>query len=225
MTNTELVKYFQNLVKIDGVTGSALTAHIKTGVQLGVQDFWGAWPWTFAAVETTITTETGVQDYELPKNVEAVITVRQKETQAGGSLVYIGVEDFHRIAPYAENVQQGIPGALTMFYNGDTERHNIRLFQLPNSAFTLYVLYKRRAQNASLIPDKFNAGLVANCWKYLLPAGTAKYVTAYEVGNSEIERMKFRDRQVWQRHFTVVGEYDQTRTGGFLWDRNVPWVQ
>lgn len=225
MTSTELAKYFQNLVKIDGVEGAALTAHIKVAVQLGVRDFWGAWPWTFAAKETTVTLETGTQDYELSKDLEAVITVRQKETQAGGSLVYIGIEDFHRLAPYAENTQQGVPSAMTMFYDGSTKRHNLRVFQVPSSAGTLYILYKRRAQDASLVPDKFSAGLVANCWKFLLPAGTTRHRSAFNTANEELERMKHRDRQVWQRHFTAVGEYDQNRTGGYLWDRNVPWVQ
>ena len=225
MTRDDLEKYFFPFVKKDGVTetDNDTNALIRLCITQGINEFWGAWHWTFAEKEATLATVSGTNDYALPDDFDSMLTIRENESISGRSLSYVPRESFDRNAPRPDQMQNGIPSAYTIFNDdSDDVKHRIKFFPVPDGAYTMYLWYRMTPQDISKIPDKFIAAVKNIIWRHVVSPSSAAYGNvAAAAGRSLADAIKMDRRNTMRKVEFVYSAAEPMRR--YLWESDAVW--
>ena len=75
MTDAQLKKHLQALLQASHLDDPEADAHVDRAVEMGISEFWGAYPWTFKAVEDSMTLTASQDQYDLPDDFESIKSI------------------------------------------------------------------------------------------------------------------------------------------------------
>lgn len=209
MTNATLKTHFTDLLAAENLTFPNVAQHVDRAVKIGLEDFWGAYDWSFRSADVELAITTTAESYDLADEFAGFRSVREKTSTQGADLIYKTKEDFDMLLPRPDVHAAGTPKWFTVFRDQENDKWKISFHPRPSAAMTIYidqVLIAPRKVDA--IPGDFVSGLMAFIAKHIYPYGHIGRLNAGKEAIVELVRLRQIDK-VDKSHITVM--FDDTR--------------
>lgn len=211
MTHAQLVKMLIAQVKMVSPDVHDVDDVVNGAISLGITDVWYSFPWTFTCDEKTLTVSSSSESYDLPKDLGAILSVREDGSLRDRSPVYIKKEEFDFRVPRTDVLTTGSPDIWTVFY--DNGQYKISFLPQPDAG-TVFKIYGQTKPPDTLdgVAPKAHAAVKAACAKHLFPSGTNEYSAAFYQFTKEVQRLQLSDLVNRPAHTQMyIDNLDETR--------------
>lgn len=198
-TIKEYTDYFTALtkaLKID-IPETDMKNYVNNAIKSGLQQFWGAKPWSFKESATTIAITTAADSYDLPSDFDSAIAVKEENSFNGFKLIHMEKEQFDELIPKQSAWNNEYPLIYTTYHvDSDTDdagKFVISIHPRPSSLTLTLAYNKTTNKNVKVVPDKFQSGVEACVSAHIFLPGFNQRSVAYNEAMAEIRRLEIQD--------------------------------
>jgi len=193
MTNAQFKKKLAAQIKM--VTPDIQDAGdiVEAAISLGISDVWYAFPWHFTCREFSLTVDSTAESYELPRDLGAVLSVREVDSLRDRAPAYFPKEEFDFRVPRTDVVTTGSPDIYTLFHNNGRFYISFVPRPEPSTEFKIYA-QTRPPEDIDGVAPEAHAAVDAAVQKHMFPVGSNEYGAAHYMYRKEIEQLQRIDR-------------------------------
>lgn len=191
--------------KSAGFPPDMVKLQVDDAIEQALKYVWGAYHWRFKRIEATLTL-TGSQEYaDLPDDFGGFISLRYRGgTSSGWQLTFMSEDVYEYTNPNPTMLSENEPQMVKAVYDGDNAQWRAYFTPIPDSAYSLSLVYLQSLGSINLIPEGFEKLVIAACWLFMYPTGSDSWQKADIAYNrAKIEAIKDVD-PVYQGMPSVV---------------------
>ena len=189
MTRTDLKTELLFLAQQSGIVSDNLDTHVEYCINRGLASFWNAHGWTWSTRPYTLSITSEAESYALPDDFRGIRTVRHKDSDYGGAIIYVPKERFDREIPYPTASSSDRPVACTVYTDRKAKKNYIQFFPVPEAADTIYIEMYTTDGDVDSVPQGFESGLQLDIERFLYQLGTPARFDAQRSFHDELKRM------------------------------------
>lgn len=214
MTKTELVTYLSFKAEQLKLTTQNMSATLGTVVDLSLESFWHAFPWSWRSKQYSLVITTEAELYSLPDDFAQIRIVRDKVPSGGRKLRYLPLEKFRERFPKPTAITASDPRFYSILELTDSNTKKILFFPIP-TARTLYLEYIVKAPaTIDKIPEKALDGLRLLAESMLHISGSAANSQARMAYMDELYRLQAADSPYGALDSEMLDDSDDERVEG-----------
>jgi len=177
-----------NLMKAQAKVGgmSNVNELIDNALDLAGPYVWNIHPWKFSRVESTITTTTDNEYVVLPDDFSGLRSLRYRNGSTDGwKIRYYDEDTYELYFPNPDILTNDEPKICKIVFDSASQEWRAYFTPIPNSAYSLTIIYSRRFSTFNDFPQGFEDLVQAGTWLFMYPKGTQQAsAVRYDFENS-----------------------------------------
>ena len=217
MTGPQLKSYLVLQAEILKIPVEKLSEKVDSVIQIGLEAFWNAYPWSWRCKQGEIPITSSVESYDLPKDFAKIKVVRDKSPYNGRKLRFLPLELFRDRFPRPDYIAATDPRWYTIIKPATGDVWKIHFFPFP-TARTIYVDYLTDTPpTIDKVPGESIDCLSLLCESKLHASGSDASLNSRKVYIGELQRLQVNDGPYGGFDAEMKDEDDSEMEGRPLW--------